>query len=132
MSGKLGKCPTCKKEVSTSVKSCPHCGEVDFEEKVEDQNGIVVEQCYNCTGRGTEWDEDSMNPFRTQKVCHVCRDTGYLKKVPVYIVDTRTGKKRSHYPDAQTSAPRPESAGCASIILLDLTLVSAFLFAVLL
>ena len=137
MSGELGKCPTCKKEVSTGAKSCPHCGETGFlSERKPDENDAETEvvMCSSCAGKGYRnygdacRDESNwINPFATE-TCSTCNGSGHLKKVRMVRVELRTGKKQSWGTEYQYT-PRPASSGCASIVLFALSLAASFLIA---
>lgn len=143
MPAELGNCPTCKREVSTSASSCPHCGETVFGKKVFDKDTPIVE-CGHCkNGRYIDGDGDSLG-------CSVCAGSGAVYKCK--IIDLRTGKEGPVElltgPDystmnlrrAEIPAPRPTSwppispptsSGCLVIIGAFLTLASALLIAVL-
>ncbi len=53
MNSLLGKCPTCKHEVSLNANFCPNCGEHNFMvltgKKIRARG-----KCYSCNGSGTD------------------------------------------------------------------------------
>ena len=125
MPGKLGKCPTCKKEVSTMASFCPHCGERDFFESCEKKVEFI--QCDYC--RGTKKCESALHPKGGP--CGACNGKGRRKREATCI-DRRTGEHRFDPPSKIDDPSTEDASGCASIILLALTLASTLLIAVLL
>lgn len=124
MPGKLGKCPTCKKEVSTSAKSCPHCGEKDFVESGPEQVKIV--DCLACGGKKT----CVSDRYPKGGPCPYCGGKGKAR-MKGHFVDLRTGECDFRTYESLLDPSAENTSGCASIILLALTLASALLIAVL-
>ena len=137
MPGELGKCPTCKKEVSTSSESCPHCGERYFHKDVPDNENPVI-KCHTCGGAAEYYDGGSAVydsvPSKLVRPCNYCMGSGARKRIKV--IDLRTGKEvgeKEGEPCARPASwgPVQSSSGCLVIIGAFLTLASTLLIAVL-
>lgn len=94
MPGKLGTCPTCKKEWDKRFKYCPNCLETVYWKTVPDEKHAVV-RCERCGGTGGE-----------SRQCPACNGSGAMTGVK--NIDLRTGELLS---DACAGSPtsRPSS-----------------------
>ena len=131
MPGELGKCPTCGQSVSTQADACPHCGENRFIIKETDEKNAVVVTCIYCKGKGAIENPESLLPFG-MKECPSCEGIGRQLQVEMITTDLRTGKKTQEGRYQYCRISPSVSTGCAGLILIFLTPVMIFLFAVLL
>lgn len=112
MPGKLGTCPTCKREISTSAKFCPNCGETDFLTFAEEgPKETYVDTCGHCGGIGKIEKDDAF--FKV--TCEQCEGSGKvnLTRQKTMNIDLRTGEKSMRGFHTST---KPLPSGCVIVL----------------
>lgn len=111
MPEELGKCPTCKRELSINAASCPNCGENEFFKKVPNQKDPIV-KCRCCCGNGAynhSYRQGLEENYVSRIIrCDSCKGSGAKKRL--MLLDLRNNKLIDKIIEGEP-VPRPSSWG---------------------
>ncbi len=74
----LGKCPECAGSLSSTAKTCPHCGNTRF---TAPTGNTRKGRCPSCEGAGVTWYEADSYPMSHYSTCDNCKSTGAIDLV---------------------------------------------------